>query len=130
MDSLRHINNVQYVRYLEDARIDWLFNRGEFERGEDEGFLVVRNEVNYRRQLHYRHSPLPIEIWVSRLGHGSIEVSYELVDTDETGTRTVYADAKSVLATVDMTSGRPKRVSAEFRAFLEKFLDDPERDES
>jgi acyl-CoA thioester hydrolase len=121
MDWLRHINNVNLVRYLEEARIDWLFHRGPVERNPGEGVLVVRNEIDYRRQLHYRHQPVPIELWVSRIGHGSFEVSYEVVDTDETGSRTIYAQARSVLATVDMNEGHPKRVSPELRGFLEQY---------
>jgi acyl-CoA thioester hydrolase len=121
MDALRHINNVNLVRYLEEARIDWLFRRGDFERSHDKGLLVVRNEIDYRRQLHYRHEPVPIELWVSRIGHASFEVSYEIVDTEPEGARTVYAKAKSVLTTFDMTAGHPIRVSPEVRAFLERF---------
>lgn len=123
MDSLRHINNVQYLRFLEDARIDWLFRRGAQERRDDEGFMVVRNEIDYRRQLVYRHAPIPIELWVSRLGNGSFEVSYDLVDTADDGTRTVYAQAKSVLATVSLVDGRPRRLSEEFRGFLAQFVE-------
>ena len=122
MDALRHINNVQYLRFLEDARVDWLFARGELDRSAEEGVMVVRNEVDYRRQLHYRHTPIPVELWVSRIGNGSFEVSYEIVDTAEDGTRTVYAQAKSVLATVGLADGRPRRVSAELRHYLEQFV--------
>lgn len=121
MDALRHINNVQYLRLLEDARVDWLFRRGDQERRPDEGFMVVRNEIDYRRQLVYRHEPLPIELWVSRLRNGSFEVSYDIVDTAEDGTRTVYAQAKSVLATVNLGDGRPRRLSQELRTFLGHF---------
>ncbi len=123
MDALRHINNVQIVRFLEDARVDWIFRRGPIDRNPDEGLMVVRNEINYRRQLHYRHGPVPVELWVSRIGVASFELSYEVVDTDESGTRTLYADAKSVLATVDLEAGHPKRISAETRHYLEQFTE-------
>ena len=123
MDALRHINNVQYLRFLEDARIDWLFHRGAIDRNPDEGVMVVRNEIDYRRQLHYRHAPIPVELWVSRIGNASFEVSYQVVDTAEDGTRTVYADAKSVLATVDLEKGHPKRVSEQLRHYLSEFAE-------
>jgi len=123
MDSFRHINNVQYLRFLEDARVDWLFRRDDQQRGEDEGFMVVRNEIDYRRQLVYRHTPIPIELWVSRLGNGSFEVSYDVVDTADDGTRLVYAQAKSVLATVNLHDGHPRRLSEEFRTFLAQFTE-------
>lgn len=123
MDALRHINNVQFLRFLEEARVDWLFRRAEIDRDLDEGVLVVRNEIDYRRQLHYRHTPVPVELWVSRIGNASFEVRYEVVDTDEAGTRTVYAEARSVLAAVDMKEGHPKRVSEQLRHYLEQFLE-------
>ena len=123
MDALRHINNVQFLRFLEDARVDWLFRRAQVDRNLDEGVVVVRNEIAYRRQLHYRHSPVPVELWVNRIGGASFEVGYEVVDTDESGDRTVYADAKSVLATVDMAGGHPKRVSQEMRHYLQQFVE-------
>jgi acyl-CoA thioester hydrolase len=123
MDALRHINNVQYIRFLEDARVDWLYHRGPFDRSLNEGVMVVRNEIDYRRQLHYRHLPIPIELWVSRLRGASFEVCYEVVDTDESGERTVYAQATSVLATVGLDDGHPKRVSPQLRHYLEQYTE-------
>jgi acyl-CoA thioester hydrolase len=121
MDYLRHINNVAFLRYLEDARIDLLWGRGTLARRQDEGVMVVRHEIDYRRQLDYRHTPVPIEMWVSRIGNGSFTIAAEIVDTDEAGKRTLYARAFTTLATVDLEHGHPRRVSAELRTFLEQF---------
>jgi acyl-CoA thioester hydrolase len=123
MDALRHINNVQFLRFLEDARVDWLFHRGPVDRNPSEGVMVVRNEINYRRQLHYRHQPIPVELWVSRIGGASFEVSYEVADTSDQGERTVYAVAKSVLATVDLEGAHPKRVSPQMRHYLDQYVE-------
>ncbi|HSV39292.1 MAG TPA: thioesterase family protein [Nocardioidaceae bacterium] len=123
MDALRHINNVAFLRYLEDARVDWLYHRSPLERNTEEGVMVVHHDIDYRRQLNYRHQPIPVELWVSRIGGASFTVSAEIADTDEAGKRTVYARAKSVLATVDLNEGHPKRVSAELRHYLEQFAE-------
>lgn len=123
MDALRHINNVQYLRFMEDARVEWLFHRSKLDRNLEEGVMVVRNEIDYRRQLHYRHAPIPVELWVTRVRGASFEVGYEVVDTDEAGQRTVYAQARSVLATVGLDDGRPRRVSEQLRHYLGEFFD-------
>lgn len=124
VDLFRHVNNVAYLRFLEEGRIAWLYRRGEFDRVAEEGVLVVRHEIDYRRQLQWRPEPLPIEMWVSRIGNGSFAVSSEMVDTDDQGARTVYAQATTVLATVNLAGGHPTRVSPEFRAFLARYTDE------
>ena len=120
MDALRHINNVAFLRYLEDARVDWLYHRSPLERNMEEGVMVVHHDIDYKRQLNWRHEPIRIEMWVSRIGAGSFSVSAEIVDL-EGDARTVYARATTVLATVDMHQAHPKRVSPELRHFLEQF---------
>lgn len=123
-DAYRHINNVTFLRYLEEARVDWMFHGAEVtDRRPHEGLLVVRNEIDYKRQLDYRQTPVPIELWVSKVGNASFTCAYEIVDTDATGGRTVYARAKTVLACVDMQAGHPLRLSPDRKAYLQAFLD-------
>ena len=49
MDAYAHINNVQFLRLLEDARVigfrDWF---GQERSLLDEGVLVSRHEIEYR----------------------------------------------------------------------------------
>ena len=71
MDAYAHINNVQFLRLLEDARVigfrDWFGGRGAGQRSLlDEGVLVSRHEIEYRRPLGFRHEPVEIQMWVSR----------------------------------------------------------------
>src|SRR5690606_9128291 len=63
MDAYAHINNVQFLRLLEDARViafrDW-FDRADGGGRSllDEGVLVSRHEIEYRRPLGFRHEPV------------------------------------------------------------------------
>ena len=60
MDLLGHVNNVVYVDYLQEARVDMLRTHGPAaQTGElAEGVVVVRHEVHYRAPLTFRFRPV------------------------------------------------------------------------
>ena len=123
LDAYNHVNNVTWLEYLQEARVDMLAvhapDRGA--EGLADGVLVVRAEIDYRRPMVFRQVPYPIEMWVSKLGGASFTVSYEIVDGVE-GARTLYGRASTVLAPVDMASGRPRRLTGIEREVLNRFL--------
>ncbi len=125
LDAYNHVNNVTWLEYLQEARVDMLFvhapTRGA--EGLASGVLVVRAEIDYRRTMHFRQEPYPIEMWVSKIGGASFTISYEIADDDADGTRRVYGQASTVLAPVDPVSGRPRRLNAIERAVLSRFVD-------
>ena len=52
LDMLGHVNNVVYVDYLQEARVDMLRTHARREAGElTEGVVVVRHEVTYKAPL-------------------------------------------------------------------------------
>jgi acyl-CoA thioester hydrolase len=119
MDAYGHVNNVVYLTYLEEARVDMLFTIGA-ELGAkalSEGVLVARHEIDYRRPLVYHHRGVDIDLWTDAIKGASFEIRYEVHDDE-----TVFARAASVLVPFDLTAQRPRRVSPEERAFLERYL--------
>lgn len=117
MDAYGHVNNVQFLRYLEDARVAMLFD-GEINF---EGHLVVvRHEIDYRRPLVYRPEPVLIRTSVVELNAGSVTLAYEISD-DESADATTYATARSVLAAYDLGAGRPRRFTTAERNWLDRF---------
>ncbi len=121
MDAFGHVNNVVFLRYLEEARIDLFFraastaSAGSFSTGS----VVARHEIEYRRPLTYRPEPVIVEMWVTRLGGASIHVAYEVKDED-----VVYAWATSVVVVYDLERGAPRRMTPEERSFVEKYLEE------
>ena len=88
MDSFGHVNNVVYLRYLEQARVDWMFETAR-EAGVDKfslGTVVTRHEIDYKRPLVYRAAPVRVEIWVTKISVASFVCAYDVRDDD-----TVYA---------------------------------------
>jgi acyl-CoA thioester hydrolase len=136
MDAYAHINNVQFLRLLEDARViafrDWFDGTGAGNKTLlDEGVLVARHEIEYRRPLGFRHAPVEIRMWVSRVGGAGFDVAYIVTDPvgmdphgaqgrgDGTrGDEVVYAVAETELALYDFASASPRRMRPEERDAL------------
>ncbi|WP_030297364.1 acyl-CoA thioesterase [Streptomyces katrae] len=128
MDAFGHVNNVVFIRYLEEARIDFMFRLAPGE-GSDSftgGSVVARHEIDYKLPLVHRHEPVLIESWVSRIGAASLTIGYEVKDeATEDAPETVYVRAETVVVPYNLAEGRPRRITAEERHFLEKYLDEP-----
>ncbi|MGW1166925.1 acyl-CoA thioesterase [Streptomyces sp. NPDC002550] len=116
MDAYGHVNNAIFLRYLEEARIDFLSLRGKESK---QGSVVARHEIDYKRQLVHRPTPVDIELWVTQVRAASFTVTYEVKDTD-----VIYVRASTVVVPFDFETQRPRRLTAEEREFLQRYTDD------
>lgn len=116
MDAYGHVNNVVFLRYLEEARIDFLFRP---EKDFQQGSVVARHEIDYKRQLVHRHTPVDIELWVTQIRAASFTIAYEVKDPDQ-----LYVTASTVIVPFDFAQQRPRRITAQEREFLEEYRDD------
>ncbi|MFH8405043.1 acyl-CoA thioesterase [Streptomyces sp. NPDC018019] len=121
MDAFGHVNNAVFVRYLEEARIDfmWRLAPGEGSTSFSGGSVVARHEIDYVRPLVHRHAPVTVESWVTKIGAASMTISYEIKDEDA-----VYVRASTVVVPYDFAAQRPRRITAEEKEFLREYLDD------
>ncbi|MDP3969227.1 MAG: thioesterase family protein [Nocardioides sp.] len=125
MDLLAHVNNVTYVDYLQEARIDMLVHHAPVRGGEElgEGVVVVRHEVDYVHPLVFREEPVSIETWVTDVRAATFTMAYEVFDEAADGSRTVYLRARSVLTPYVFAEERPRRLAPREREVLATFLD-------
>jgi acyl-CoA thioester hydrolase len=125
MDTLGHVNNVVYVDYLQEARVDMLRVHAPVQGGEElaEGVVVVRHEVEFVHPLVFRFEPVRIETWVTEVRAATFTMAYEILDETPEGERRVYARARSVLTPFVFAQERPRRISAEEREVLGRFLE-------
>ncbi|ARZ70061.1 acyl-CoA thioesterase [Streptomyces sp. HU2014] len=125
MDAFGHVNNAVFIRYLEEARIDFMFRLapGEGSTSFQGGSVVARHEIDYLRPLVHRHAPVTVETWVTKVGAASLTVAYEVKDEEQ-----IYVRASTVVVPYDFEAGRPRRITAEERMFLADFQDDAGRE--
>ena len=119
-DPFQHVNNAAFLTYLEQARVEIFFSDAGVEgiTSLSEGVVVVRHEIDYKRPVIYSARPLIVECWISQLRAASYRVDYRVFDGE-----TLAVTANSLLATYDIQAARPRRITLEERAYLERFLD-------
>lgn len=122
MDTYGHVNNVMFVRYLEEARVDLFDRLGRDEPWDmlDTGCLVHRHAITYRAPLAHQTAPVPIDVWVTRVGAAAFDLAYEIHDGDGT----VYATAETTLVPYDFAAERPRRLTDQEKKRLEALRDD------
>jgi len=131
MDAYGHINNVQIVRMLEEARIAAfgpprgaglpgiepevsLFN----DVPEGTLALVVDHKIRYVKTLEYRNVPAVVQVWIGAVKGASFDIHYVVQDPV---TREDCVRASSHLAFADEASGRVLRLTPEQRERLAPF---------
>jgi acyl-CoA thioester hydrolase len=119
MDAYGHVNNVVFLTYLEEARVDMLdVLKGASGHDQlEEGILVSRHEIAYKRPLVHHLRGVDIDLWVGKIGGASFDIHYEVHDETQ-----VFATASSTLVPYDFIRSRPRRLTSEERAFLEKYV--------
>jgi len=128
MDAYGHVNNVLFLRYLEEARIG-MFNAAAPDDGGglvDTGILVSRHEIDYLVPLHYRPAPVPIDVWV-RPARGCLV--RRLLRGARPGSRRCTGHrlrpAESTMVVYDFPQERPRRLGAVEKARLHGWEDEP-----
>ena len=115
MDALGHINNSEYLRYFEQARIEFFSDAGAAGVPREAGLLVARHEVDYRKPMPYRREPVTVRTWIDKIGTTSFTFGHEVVADD-----VVYARARTVIVCIDDTE-RPTPVPNALRKHLEQY---------
>lgn len=128
LDLLGHVNNVTYVDYLQEARVDMFRTHVPESRGDDlaEGVVVVRHEVTYVASLTFSPEPVSIECWVTEIRAASFTMAYEVFAEDADGERTVYLRARTVLTPYVFATERPRRLHDTERTSLTRLLEPDE----
>ena len=96
LDVLGHVNNVTYLNYLREARIDFFAGLGRTVDVDDlaESLRVTRNQVLFAAPLLLRPEPIAVEMWVSDIDDESFALNYEVFDDTAQG-RVVYLRARA-----------------------------------
>jgi acyl-CoA thioester hydrolase len=123
LDAFGHVNNARFLTLYEEARVALMF-LGARQAGLtsfEEGIVIARHEVDYLRPVDFSTGPdgsarppqVCIELWVEEIRAASFTVAYELLDGAQVASR-----ARSVCVPFELAGGRPRRLSADERAFL------------
>lgn len=135
MDAYGHINNVNLVRMMEEARIAGFGVPGGTGKPGNEPMvdlfsavpentqvLVVEHRVRYVAPLDYRNIPAEVDVWVANVKAASVDVCYEFHDPVDGG---LCVRATTTLAFFSVGDQRLLRLPSAERAKLEAFIGEP-----
>ena len=139
LDAYGHINNVETLRLIEEARVRAFWRSADsdpqaeaqptavLDLTADSSIwsLVSRSEVEYLVPMPYTRAPIDVEVWLGRLGGANIEICFELFSPSGVEPRVLHARAATSIVTVDAASGRPTRIPALLRELWAPYLEEP-----
>jgi acyl-CoA thioester hydrolase len=104
MDMMGHVNNTVYFRYMEQARIEWIYSLsadGRAYSGAQTGPVIVNASCTFLQPLVYP-GDIDVTMYLGEPGRTSVGSSYEILHDGRK-----YAEGAAKIVWIDLTSGRP-----------------------
>jgi len=82
LDPQGHVNNANYLTYIEQARVQYLVHLGLFEMGKsflDVGVILADAHLTFKSSIQYGQS-VRVGVRVARLGNKSLAMEYQIED--------------------------------------------------
>lgn len=109
LDELKHVNNVQYVQWIQDIAKEHWENRASKEILENYFWVVIRHEIDYKQQA-FLEDELIIQTFVGEHTHVT---SQRLVNIKSKKSGKVLVAAKSTWCLMDYKTKKPVKISEE-----------------
>jgi acyl-CoA thioester hydrolase len=117
LDAMQHMNNVEFLRYFETARIEYIStfapehaptSRSAF------GFIFAECHIAYRSPAFYGDE-VRTYVWPAEMKRSSLKLGFEMrVESDGR----LVADGWGTLVGYDYEQGRSQPIPDEFRALI------------
>lgn len=115
LDAFNHVNNSNFMTYLEEARIRWFESLDEEWVTEQTAPLLAAVQMNYRVPIPYPAEVI-VELFADRVGNSSVTIGHTISSADGA---TLYADGHVVMVWIDRVSGRPTPLPDAIRKTIE-----------
>jgi acyl-CoA thioester hydrolase len=115
MDMMGHVNNTLYFRYLEIARLEWMYGLGVKSAPIGEGPVIANAFCNFIRQVSFPGTLL-VRTYVSPPGRSSFETWHEIMRTDDPAT--ICATGGATVVWADMVAEKSVPLPAFMREIL------------
>ncbi len=115
IDGNGHVNNICYLRWVQDAAVaHWraVINR---EAVQGLSWVVVRHEIDYKRPA-LPGDRLVVRTWIAEVTAATMERFCEV--RRENDDQTVLAKARTIWCAIDAKSGRPRRIGPDIKSFF------------
>lgn len=120
VDVFRHVNNANYLTYIEIARVKyfdeivgWQYDWAK------KGIILAKAEIDFIIPIEMRDE-ISVYVRCSRLGNKSFDLEYRIVRMFK-GQEQLMADAVTVMVAFDYDEKKSIEVPAEWREAIKRF---------
>ncbi|WP_081211495.1 acyl-CoA thioesterase [Salegentibacter sediminis] len=116
LDEQNHVNNVQYVQWVQDvAKAHWE-SRAPREFQEKYFWVVVRHEIDYKKQA-FLNEEILLQTYVSETTHVK-SIRHVIIKNAKTGK--VLVEAKTTWALIDKQIQKPAKIAEDLKKIFEQ----------
>lgn len=112
LDKQKHVNNVQYVQWVQDVAEEHWEARASEEQRSRVIWVVVKHEISYKKEA-FLGDNISLQTYVGEVTHVTSvrHVIIKNADTDK-----VLAEAKTTWCLLDADSKKPVKISEELKS--------------
>ncbi len=122
MDALGHVNNTVYFRYMEQARIEWLFAQAREDGGgyaAGTGPVIANASCTFHEPLVYP-GDCEVRMYLAEPGRSSVGSFYEIWNDGRK-----FASGAARIVWIELASGRPTPLPEAISGPLRALADAP-----
>ena len=112
LDAFNHVNNSNYLTYLEESRLQWLQHVRDW-FSEEAVPVLAASDLQYRRPIAWP-ATLHIELRCTRLGDSSITLAHRIVDASDADC--LYSNGCVVMVWMNPATGKSTALPDSIRA--------------
>lgn len=113
IDEQGHVNNVAYVRWIQDVAVAHWFSMATEEIRAKYTWVVTRHEIDYKKQA-FEAEEIIVETWVGK----PTRISWERFTEIKRG-ESLLVKARSVWCLIDRETLKPTRITAELKEIFQ-----------
>ena len=98
MDALGHVNNAQYLSYVEETRVQWFDSMDHDWQQQAASPIVAAIHMDFRRPLHWPNR-IRVSLHAEHRGGRSVRIGHRICAADDP--QQLYAEGHTVLVWVD-----------------------------
>ncbi len=109
IDELGHVNNVAYVRWVQDAAVAHWLNATNEEQQAKYIWIMLRHEIDYKKQA-FENEKITATTWVGEWTAVTCERFVEITRGTD-----LLAKSRTVWCMLDRKTSKPTRISSELK---------------
>ncbi len=114
LDRQEHVNNVQYVQWVQDVAEEHWEARASKQQRSSVNWVVVRHEIKYKKEA-FLGDKITLQTYVGDVTHVT-SVRHVIIKNTDTGK--VLAEAKTTWCLLDAETKKPVKISHELKSIF------------